>query len=104
MRRLRHNGLEAVVGLAENMDGACAFSCPHVSLPAALGNASNNFKDHNKMTATMNRRHYTKPAMRVVELQQRGLLMTSGMRNGYGTANDGVDESELDGNGMWNWD
>ena len=44
------------------------------------------------MTATMNRRHYTKPAMRVVELQHQGIICTSGFgatRNGYGTASIG---------------
>ena len=30
------------------------------------------------------KRKYERPTMRVVEIQQRGLLMTSGTRNPYG--------------------
>ena len=50
-----------------------------------------------------------KPATRVVKIQHTGMLMTSGNgvtsnRTNYGTANDGVDSNELDGDGNWSWD
>lgn len=38
------------------------------------------------------RRKYERPTMRVVEIQQRGLLMTSGTRNPYGDPTN------------WDWD
>ena len=46
--------------------------------------------------------------MRVVKIQHTGMLMTSGdgvtsNRTNYGTANDGVDNNELDGDGNWSW-
>ena len=51
----------------------------------------------------MKRKEYRRPAMTVVSVQQQGCLMDmSGGRQGYGTANDGVDPTELD-NGIWNW-
>ena len=54
------------------------------------------------------KRRYVKPASRTVELQHLTTLLTGSqgmqsMRNGYGKANDGVDEEQLDDNGMWNW-
>ena len=57
----------------------------------------------------MKRKDYEKPAMRVVKIQHTGMLMTSGdgvtsNRTNYGTANDGVDNNELDGDGNWSWD
>ena len=57
----------------------------------------------------MKKKEYLKPAMRVVKIQHTGMLMTSGdgvtsKRSSYGTANDGVDSSELDGDGNWSWD
>ena len=54
----------------------------------------------------MKRKDYEKPAMRVVKIQHTGMLMTSGFgagRTNYGTANDGLDESELDSDGNWSW-
>ena len=57
----------------------------------------------------MKKKEYLKPAMRVVKIQHTGMLMTSGNRvtsnrTNYGTANDGVDSNELDGDGNWSWD
>ncbi len=54
------------------------------------------------------KRRYVKPASMTIELRHRGMLLTGSqgmqsMRNGYGKANDGVDEEQLDDNGMWNW-
>ena len=55
----------------------------------------------------MKKKEYQKPAMRVVKIQHTGMLMTSGLdagRTNYGTANDGLDESELDHEtGEWLW-
>ena len=55
----------------------------------------------------MKKKEYQKPAMRVVKIQHTGMLMTSGFgagRTNYGTANDGLDESELDDKtGEWIW-
>ena len=56
----------------------------------------------------MKKKEYLKPAMRVVKIQHTGMLMTSvdgvtSKRRSYGTANDGVDSSELDGDGNWSW-
>ena len=56
----------------------------------------------------MKRKDYEKPAMRVVKIQHTGMLMTSGNgvtsnRPNYGTANDGVNSNELDGDGIWIW-
>jgi hypothetical protein len=50
------------------------------------------------------KRDYMKPAMTVVKIQQQGIICTSASRQGYGTANDGVDSNELDSDGTWNWD
>ena len=56
----------------------------------------------------MKRKDYEKPAMRVVLIQQHAqLLAGSGFgagRRSYGTANDGVDSNELDGDGNWKWE
>ena len=57
----------------------------------------------------MKKKEYLKPAMRVVKIQHTGMLMTSGdgvtsKRRSYGTANDDVDDSELDDEtGEWSW-
>ena len=54
----------------------------------------------------MKKKEYQKPAMRVVKIQHTGMLMTSGFgagRGDYGTANDGVDNNELDSDGNWIW-
>ena len=54
----------------------------------------------------MKKKEYLKPAMRVVKIQHTGMLMTSGFgagRGDYGTANDGVDNNELDSDGNWIW-
>ena len=55
----------------------------------------------------MNKKGYEKPTMTVVELRHRTQLLTgSGVqasRSSYGDANDGVDLSELNGNGDWEW-
>lgn len=52
----------------------------------------------------MKRKEYQKPTMKVIKLQQQGIICTSATRKGYGTANADVDESELNDNGEWNWD
>ena len=47
-----------------------------------------------------------KPTTTVVVMQHTQMLMTSGTeanRSGYGTANDGVNTDELDGDGSWEW-
>ena len=44
--------------------------------------------------------------MKKKEYQKPGMLMTSGFgagRGDYGTANDGVDNNELDSDGNWIW-
>ena len=51
----------------------------------------------------MKRKDYQKPTMKVVMLKQQGIICTSATRQGYGTANSGVEESELE-DGVWNWD
>lgn len=51
----------------------------------------------------MKRKDYQKPTMKVIKLQQQGIICTSATRQGYGTANSGVEESELE-DGVWNWD
>ena len=51
----------------------------------------------------MKRKDYQKPTMKVIKLQQQGIICTSATRQGYGTANSGVEESELE-EGVWNWD
>ena len=38
-----------------------------------------------------------------VEVKAEGVICGSGLRDSYGTANDSVDSSLLDGNGIWNW-
>ena len=48
------------------------------------------------------KKNYLKPAMTVVKIQQQGIICTSATRKGYGTANSGVEESELE-DGVWNW-
>lgn len=50
------------------------------------------------------RRDYERPKMRVVEIRQRAMLMTSGLRSGYGTANTDIPSGNLDSDGLWNWD
>ena len=53
------------------------------------------------------KKNYSKPAMMVVKIQQHGIICQSPnivTRQSYGTANSSVDNSELDGNGVWNWD
>ena len=53
----------------------------------------------------MKRKDYERPTMRVVELQHMTqLLQTSGTRNGYGSANTGIDPDDLDSDGNWSWD
>ena len=53
---------------------------------------------------TKDKRLYERPAMTVVELQHHAaVLQFEGTRSGYGKANTGVDPSEVDGDGIWNW-
>ena len=55
----------------------------------------------------MNKKDYEKPTMTVVELRNRTQLLASSgvrsMRSSYGNANNGVDSSELNGDGEWEW-
>ncbi len=51
---------------------------------------------------TKNKIIYAPPMAETVEVKAEGVICESGLRNGYGTANEGVDPSQLDG-GIWNW-
>ena len=53
------------------------------------------------------RKTYEKPTTTVVELRHRTQLLTGSVqanRSSYGTANDGVNTDELDGDGSWEWE
>lgn len=53
------------------------------------------------------RKTYEKPTTTVVVMQHTQMLMVSGTeanRSSYGTANDGVNPNELDGDGNWVWE
>ena len=53
------------------------------------------------------RKTYEKPTTTVVVMQHTQMLMVSGPeanRSSYGTANDGVNPNELDGDGNWVWE
>ena len=55
----------------------------------------------------MKRKEYTAPTTTVVVMQHTQMLMVSGPeanRSSYGTANDGVNPAELDGDGSWEWE
>jgi hypothetical protein len=45
---------------------------------------------------------YLSPEVTAFEMKTEGVICESGLRDGYGTANEGVDPSQLDG-GIWNW-
>ena len=45
---------------------------------------------------------YLSPEVKTVEVKTKGVICQSALRVGYGTANDGVDPSQLD-EGIWNW-
>lgn len=60
----------------------------------------------------MKKKGYQKPAMVVVKLQHRAMLLQesvqltstmSAKRRGYGLANDGVANEELNESGEWEW-
>lgn len=56
----------------------------------------------------MNRKYYSRPTMQVVKLRPSGMLMTSteshgASRTSYGSANYGVDKSEKNAYGEWEW-
>ena len=56
--------------------------------------------------AMMMKKHYVKPTVKVVELRHRTQLLTGSVqarRSSYGNANNGVDSSELNGDGEWEW-
>lgn len=61
----------------------------------------------NKINLTeMKRKDYTAPTTMVVVMQHTQMLMVSGTetnRSSYGTANDGVNPDELNGDGSWEW-
>ena len=53
------------------------------------------------------RKTYEKPTTTVVVMQHRTQLLTGSVqanRSSYGTANNGVDSNELDGDGSWEWE
>ena len=55
---------------------------------------------------SMGTRHkelYEAPSTQVFEVKTEGVICESGLRDSYGTANDGIDSGLLDGNGIWNW-
>lgn len=53
---------------------------------------------------TKNKIIYAPPMAETVEVKAEGVICESGLRGSYGNANDdGIDPSELDGNGVWNW-
>lgn len=62
-------------------------------------------KDVNKRI--MNKKDYEKPTMRVVELQQRTMLLAGSVVNAirydYGDANPDVAPAELNDAGEWEW-
>lgn len=43
------------------------------------------------------------PTAETVEVKAEGVVCQSGLRDSYGTANDGIDSSLLDDSGIWNW-
>lgn len=54
----------------------------------------------------MNTEHkelYDAPSTIVFEVKTEGVICESGLRDSYGTANDGIDPSSLDGDGIWIW-
>ena len=51
---------------------------------------------------TKNKIIYAPPMAETVEVKAEGVVCESGLRGSYGTANDGIDSSLLDG-GIWNW-
>jgi len=59
----------------------------------------------NKTNIMMNKKNYEKPTMTIVELRHRTQLLTGSSvqasRNSYGTANQGVSETELNKDGGW---
>ena len=52
---------------------------------------------------TKNKIIYAPPMAETVEVKAEGVICESGLRDSYGTANDGIDPGLLDGNGVWNW-
>ena len=55
----------------------------------------------------MKRKDYTAPTTTVVVMQHTQMLMVSGTeakRSSYGTANDGVNNDELNSDGSWKWE
>lgn len=46
---------------------------------------------------------YLSPEAEVFEVKTEGVICQSGLRDSYGTANDGIDPSLLDGSGIWIW-
>ena len=54
----------------------------------------------------MNTEHkdlYDAPSTQVFEVKTEGVICASGLRDSYGTANDGIDPGSLDGDGIWIW-
>ena len=52
---------------------------------------------------TVHKDLYDAPSTQVFEVKTEGVICESGLRDSYGTANDGIDSSLLDGNGIWIW-
>ena len=52
---------------------------------------------------TKNKIIYAPPMAETVEVKAEGVICESGLRDSYGTANDGIDPGLLDGDGIWTW-
>lgn len=52
---------------------------------------------------TNKKQKYFSPEVLIFAMETEGVVCQSGQRNSYGTANDGIDSSLLDGSGIWNW-
>ena len=67
------------------------------------------YHKHFNQNTEMKRKDYRKPTMKIVKLQQKcHILAGSGeglgaTRGGYGAANAGVDASEQNAQGKWEW-
>jgi len=52
---------------------------------------------------TKHKELYETPTTYVLEVKTEGVICGSVLRDSYGNANNGVDPSLLDGEGIWNW-
>ena len=51
----------------------------------------------------MKKEKYDAPVAEALEVKLEGVVCGSVKRNSYGDANNGIDPSSLDGEGIWNW-